>query len=178
MNEATTMAILPSAEGRGASTLHNDHPHGRTVRRQRSRDAVAATARHSAWRVPSLATCGCVIALVKLRLALSDFAKTYAWLRRRVLTVPVITDVPSDFVLATEQAVALAAALYPGRAQCLERSLALYFLLRREGVDVAFRMGVQARPFAAHAWIEYCGAPINDVVEHVKRYVPLADAQL
>jgi hypothetical protein len=78
-------------------------------------------------------------------------------------------------VAAIEQAVAMAAALYPGRALCLEQSLALYDVLRRQGVSVSFRMGVQPHPFQAHAWIEHGGTPINDIAEHIKPFMRLPD---
>jgi hypothetical protein len=67
----------------------------------------------------------------------------------------------------------MAAALYPGHAACLERSLMLYWHLRRAGVPVAFRMGVQMYPFLAHAWVEHDGVPINDVPEHVRLFRPI-----
>lgn len=56
--------------------------------------------------------------------------------------------------------VALAAALYPGRARCLEQSLTLYWLLRRMNMDAVLRLGVQPLGFTAHAWIEYGGRPV------------------
>ena len=67
----------------------------------------------------------------------------------------------------------MAAALYPGRAACLERSLVLYWWLRRAGVPVQFRMGAQLYPFLAHAWVERDGRVINDVAEHVKLFRPI-----
>jgi hypothetical protein len=76
-------------------------------------------------------------------------------------------------VAASEYAVAMAAALYPGHAACLERSLTLYWHLRRAGVPVAYRMGVQMYPFLAHAWVERDGVPINDVPEHVRLFRPI-----
>jgi hypothetical protein len=80
-----------------------------------------------------------------------------------------------ESILATEHSVAMAGALYPGRALCLEQSLVLYYILRRQGVAVRYRQGVIAFPFEAHAWIEYLGEVINDVPEHARRFVPLPD---
>ena len=65
---------------------------------------------------------------------------------------------------------ALLCALYPGRAKCLERSLTLYRVLREQGVSVTYCQGVMTHPFAAHAWIEYQGAVLNDIPEHVGQY--------
>lgn len=69
----------------------------------------------------------------------------------------------------------MAGAFYPGRARCLEQSLALYYLLRRQGVAVKYCHGVQFYPFQAHAWIEYEGSVINDVAPHVKHFARFPD---
>ncbi len=47
---------------------------------------------------------------------------------------------------------------------CLKRSLALWFLLRRRGILSDLRIGVRKHEgeFQAHAWIEYEGAVLND----------------
>jgi hypothetical protein len=34
---------------------------------------------------------------------------------------------------------------------------------------------VMARPFEAHAWVEYRDEVVNDVPEHAKRFTPLPD---
>lgn len=73
-------------------------------------------------------------------------------------------------IRAIEYHVAMAGALYPGRALCLEQSLTLYFLLRKAAVDARFVMGVQPYPFAAHAWVEYRGIPLTDVPEHINHF--------
>lgn len=76
---------------------------------------------------------------------------------------------------ATERAVAMAGALYPGRALCLEQSLVLYYLLRRQRVAVRYCQGIQPHPFEAHAWVEYEGKPLNDVAEHAKLFTRFPD---
>ncbi len=47
---------------------------------------------------------------------------------------------------------------------CLPRSLVLWWMLRRNGLAADLRIGVQkeADVFAAHAWVEYSGIPVND----------------
>jgi hypothetical protein len=74
---------------------------------------------------------------------------------------------------ACVRSVALAAAFFPGRALCLERSLTLWYVLRSRGVPVELCLGVQKFPFAAHAWVAYRGTPLNDVPEHVAHFQPL-----
>jgi hypothetical protein len=80
---------------------------------------------------------------------------------------------PNAFVTASEYAVAMAAALYPGRAMCLERSLALFYFGRRAGIPLTYHHGVLPLPFSAHAWVEYEGHVVNDLQEYVLGFRPL-----
>jgi hypothetical protein len=111
-------------------------------------------------------------ALLKTALGTVGFRRTLHWIHTHALRTPA-HDVEPAVVGRIEYAVAMAAALYPGHAACLERSLMLYWHLRRAGVPVRFRMGVQMYPFLAHAWVEHRGRPVNDVPEHVRRFRPI-----
>jgi hypothetical protein len=114
--------------------------------------------------------------MVKIALRIWGFGRVITWLRRRVEAAPVVAILFDDAtVKASERAVALAGALYPGRALCLEQSLVLYYLLRRQGVLVEYCQGVIPRPFQAHAWIEYRGEVINDIAEHARQFARLPD---
>jgi hypothetical protein len=126
--------------------------------------------------VPGVVACGLVITGLKLGLATAGFARTLRWVERR--TAPAM-ERPGDATIIERvaHAVALAAALYPGRALCLEQSLALYYLLRRRGIDARLRLGVQPHPFSAHAWVEYGGVPLNDFPEHVKHFIALPEVR-
>lgn len=126
-------------------------------------------------RVPSVLWSGLMIAALKLSLRTRGFARTLAWVRRRVETVPKAPDVDPAVVKAAEWSVAMAAAFYPGRAQCLERSLVLYYILRRQGVPVRYCHGVQPWPLISHAWVEYRGEVINDVPERVEEFSRFPD---
>ncbi len=128
--------------------------------------------RTSAVRLPSVACAVVTIAAFKSALLLIGLGRTLRWMRRRAQELPARASVSPDQVALCEYTVALAAALYPGRAMCLERSLALFYLARRAGIPVTYHQGVQPRPFAAHAWIEYQGAILNDVPEHVHTFRP------
>lgn len=125
--------------------------------------------------VPSVFRCGLMILAVKTALRACGFGRTIRLIWRRVERVDINISVDVEIVRATEHAVAMAGALYPGRALCLEQSLVLYYLLRRQRVAVKYCQGVQPYPFQAHAWVEYDGEPINDVAEHVKRFARLPD---
>jgi hypothetical protein len=125
-------------------------------------------------RVPSVLACMVLLATVKLALAICGFERARRLLLAWSGSVPP-TEADLSLVQRTEHAVALAAALFPGRALCLEQSLALHALLRRAGVDSRLRLGVQPHPFAAHAWVEVAGEPVNDVLEHTSHFTPLPD---
>jgi hypothetical protein len=65
-----------------------------------------------------------------------------------------------------------AAARGLGRPTCLVESLALWWLLRREGCAAELRIGVGklAGRFEAHAWVECNGAVLNDADEVHRHY--------
>lgn len=75
----------------------------------------------------------------------------------------------SDFA----QRVADVCAFFPARMLCLDQSLILWFFLRRRGLLPTFRIGVRPLPFAAHAWVELDGVPLNEDWERVRLLRPL-----
>jgi hypothetical protein len=124
-------------------------------------------------RTPSVLTAGLMIFAVKTALGICGYGPVIRWIRGRLESVPAMAAVDPEVVKTSERAVAMAGALYPGRALCLEQSLVLYYFLRRQGVAVKHCHGVIPRPFQAHAWIEYQGEVINDVPEHARQFVRL-----
>ncbi len=123
-------------------------------------------------RPPTVLSSFLLLAATDLALRILGFARTVAMARRvshaRRQAQP---------TLAPEvcRRVALAAVFYPGRARCLEQSLALYVLLRRRGIPVDLRLGVQPYPFTAHAWLELNGNALNEHPEVIRQFVPLQD---
>jgi hypothetical protein len=116
-----------------------------------------------------------MIFAAKVLLRTSGFGRTIRYLRRLLASSHASTDVGPAIAQRMERAVATAGALYPGRGLCLEQSLVLYYILRRRGLAAKYCQGVQSYPFTAHAWVEYRGAPLNDVAEHVARLARLPD---
>ena len=123
------------------------------------------------WR--AVLGCGLLIMALKVALATVGFSRT-------LRGVEVITKQrarpgrkDTDLIDRVAQAVATAAALYPGRARCLEQSLALYFCLRWLEVPIELRLGVQPYPFEAHSWVEHNGVPVYEDQELIKRFLPL-----
>jgi hypothetical protein len=71
----------------------------------------------------------------------------------------------------------------PGTPNCLERSLTLWWMLRRAGVDGELHIGARKEGgrFEAHAWVELGGQVLNDgaeVHQHYARFdAPIAAAE-
>jgi hypothetical protein len=71
--------------------------------------------------------------------------------------------------------VAIAARYAPGRANCLHRSLVLWWSLRRLGRPGELRIGVRKCDgrLEAHAWVEQGGQTFDDTTDQ-RPYVPFA----
>jgi len=65
-----------------------------------------------------------------------------------------------------------AATYGPYGGNCLSRSLTLWWLLRRQGLESELRIGVSTTGgrFEAHAWIEFQGTVINDQPDVRERF--------
>jgi len=93
--------------------------------------------------------------------------RVQARLATRPLRPPPVDS--EEVALRTAWVVEVAArrGLWP--ANCLQRSLTLWWLLRRRGVEGDLRIGVRRRrgyglggPLDFHAWVEHRGAVLND----------------
>ena len=62
----------------------------------------------------------------------------------------------------------------PWKANCLQHSLALWCILRRNDIDSHLRIGARkdGEKFEAHAWVELEGTPLNDDPEVRERFAP------
>ncbi|MGB3651147.1 MAG: lasso peptide biosynthesis B2 protein, partial [Rivularia sp. (in: cyanobacteria)] len=69
----------------------------------------------------------------------------------------------SSQILTTTSMVKIAAKYYKW-ATCLRKSLALWFLLRRQGIVTELQIGTRfdKEEFQAHAWVEYQGFVVGD----------------
>jgi hypothetical protein len=99
--------------------------------------------------------------------------------RRRVLEPAAEIDLAERIARA-----ARSAELHgPGTPNCLERSLTLWWLLRREGIEGELHIGARKSEsrFEAHAWVEVRGVVLNDspdVHKHYARFdAPIAAAE-
>ncbi|WP_433701333.1 lasso peptide biosynthesis B2 protein [Nocardiopsis sp. CA-288880] len=107
-------------------------------------------------------------AVVLLRLPLKHSVATLTALKSRTRT-PASSSEAADAVAAARSA----ARWYPGRAACLELSLAaaLTAILMRRAVD--WIIGARMMPYAAHAWIEAQGTPIGEPVEPDRPFIAI-----
>jgi len=119
-------------------------------------------------------TAGLCIALVKLAVRVLGFRRTLKIIEWSTRDVALDRTPTQAEVRRAARKVIVAAALYPGRAKCLEQSLVLYLSLRRMGIDARLRLGVQSFPFAAHAWVEVNGEPVWEDPEMVQGFAALS----
>jgi hypothetical protein len=77
--------------------------------------------------------------------------------------------------LRTAELVNAAAQRGPYDATCLRRSLVLWWLLRRRGIDSRLRIGARmtGENFSAHAWVEYQQTVLNDSPDVQTRFVTM-----
>ena len=123
-------------------------------------------------RPPSYAGALLLVGLLDLALRWGGFARAVG-LARRLAGKRTVSSRQRSAAHAVCHRVTMASVFYPGRALCLEQSLALYVLLRRRGIDAELKLGVQPYPFNAHAWVELGGQPLNESAETIREFVPM-----
>lgn len=89
-------------------------------------------------------------------------------------TLPVGAQVgtQNDTALRTVRAVRSAELHGLTKPNCLERSMTLWWMLRREGIEGELHIGARhmAGKFEAHAWVELAGRVLNDGAEVHQHY--------
>lgn len=98
--------------------------------------------------------------ICKLQIIQSWLARWYPYTEEKTQQTAQRTQIIRDSV----RRVQLASRYTPG-ARCLQRSLALWALLRQQGVESKLKIAVKkdSPTFEAHAWLEYQGYVLNDV---------------
>lgn len=122
-------------------------------------------------------------------LPLSGFALRRYGLRRLQALLshgPVARSAPANGVARAVEAQRLAwivqvvAAYSPWRVNCLQRSVILWWFLRRRGLQGELRIGVRRADGASgldfHAWVEHDGVAINDRRDVRQRYATFDQA--
>jgi len=113
-----------------------------------------------------------LLPMIEISLAALGLRPTLQWLTR---SAPQSVPLPNDARTVTRRArLAIDRASRNGmvRGRCLSQSLALWWILRRYGVESRLKLGaVAAQPaFDAHAWLENESGIINDSADVNRRY--------
>ncbi|WP_223830465.1 lasso peptide biosynthesis B2 protein [Nocardiopsis quinghaiensis] len=111
---------------------------------------------------------GFVLAVVLLRLPLKRSVDLVGRLKRGVARSATVEEAE-----AVVGAVRRAAHWFPGRAACLENSLAAALACLFTGRSVDWCIGARLMPYAAHAWIEVGGVPVGEPSEPDRPYLLL-----
>lgn len=105
------------------------------------------------------------------------FKRLRGWLETRSAAEFVApTPATTERARLIAKMVNLAARLSPYKANCLKRSLALWWLLRRRKIDSELKIGVRKGKtgLEAHAWVEIGGMVLNDSPNFVRTFMPFA----
>ena len=123
-----------------------------------------------------------LLPFISLSLRLRGFRATQSSLQKRIGGGASSRYDPSDPAKAslaalTARMVRAAARRTLGSPRCLEQSLALWWLLGRQGIASSLRIGTSksAEKFEAHAWVERDGVALSEPEEAHKRYAAFGE---
>jgi hypothetical protein len=124
--------------------------------------ALARAAELSAGDWGVLVRAAALLPVARIAMRVVAFRRIWSWAQQRPLRSQLGRRHP-----ASPQRVAylvdLAARHFLWKPTCLERSLTLYCLLRRIGIEARLVIGATTQPagFAAHAWVEHNGGVLG-----------------
>jgi Transglutaminase-like superfamily len=121
------------------------------------------------WRIVLVSLV--LVPLVQLSLKRRGFARTADALARR--SQAAARPSTPDEVRPMARAVNIVANRPMVGAPCLGRSMVLWFLVRRRGIDAELVIGAEppkGGDLSAHAWVELDGVPVNDVAGVRQRF--------
>jgi hypothetical protein len=121
-----------------------------------------------------------ILPLTKIGLRLFGFQRWKNLIEKFSLPAHLSQSLPADVqretVICAVRAVRSVELHGPTSPTCLERSMTLWWMLRRAGVDGELHIGgrkTQGR-FEAHAWVEWDGQVLNDSTDIHKHYARFA----
>jgi hypothetical protein len=124
-----------------------------------------------------------LLPIISLSLRLRGFQATQTSLQKRLpKALTAISDqssgAQSESIGLTARMVRSAAHRTWGSPACLEQSLALWWLLGRQGIASSVRIGTRksAEKFEAHAWVECDGVALNEPEQAHKHYAAFEEA--
>jgi Transglutaminase-like superfamily len=124
-----------------------------------------------------------LLPFISMSLRLRGFRATQSSLQKRIASGASGGHEPSGRAKAslagvTARMVRAAARRTWGRPECLEQSLALWWLLGRQGISSSVRIGTRktGEKFEAHAWVECGGVALNEPEEPHEHYAAFEEA--
>lgn len=122
-----------------------------------------------------------LLPVIGIALRLFGFKRLQSIMIRLTLETKILSLVPKETlpdVKKTARMTRIAAVYGPYRGKCLEQSLALWYLLRRQGIKSDLRIGARKEKnrFEAHAWVEFMGRPLNETESVYQRFTPFNQA--
>jgi Transglutaminase-like superfamily len=119
-----------------------------------------------------------LLPLLAVALRVSGFQSTKRLLQKRLAQSArgPVDDEHATVEMATRMVLAAARHFFAS-ATCLERSLALWWLLNRQGIASQLRIGVRTdnQKFAAHAWVEHQGVALGEPEAPHLHYTPFSE---
>ena len=121
-----------------------------------------------------------LLPVVATSLKIFGLRRTQSWLGKNVFdrTLPPTEQTRSNARRAA-QMVAAACRQHPLRNSCLPRTVVLWSLLQRRGIEADVRIGVRydtQGQFESHAWLEWNGEVLNDAADVGTQYLPFSAA--
>ena len=118
-----------------------------------------------------------LLPVISLSLRIRGFRWTQQWLQSFCFSSRIEKRLPenvtdSERIELTVRMVNAAVRHGWARPTCLEKSLALWWLLRRQGIASSVRIGARAAggKLEAHAWVEREGAALNEPAGEHRHY--------
>jgi Transglutaminase-like superfamily len=123
-----------------------------------------------------------LLPLISVSLRLRGFRATQSSLQKRLTgaasrLISQSSGPQEERTALTARMVKAAAHRTWGSPQCLEQSLALWWLLGRQGISSSVRIGTRKseEKFEAHAWVECDGVAANEPEEAHKHYAAFGE---
>lgn len=117
-----------------------------------------------------------IVPLIQVGLKTIKFKRTLALLRPLLNRKPRRPERELNLIEKHTYYLYLYRRKLPSLGKCLARSLTLWFLLQRAGIETELKFGVKKEndKLLAHAWIEYQGRRLEERSEVDKGYVPFS----
>lgn len=125
---------------------------------------------HTITRLKVLLQTSTLVPLTALSLRLFGFRRTYNGLNALARRTSGVCNRPDTYIEQVRARIKWIKRRGFYRGNCLSRSLTLWFLLQRQGIETNMRIGTRKQEglFQAHAWVEYNERPLN-AGQHVQQ---------